>query len=500
VRGAVPIVCISASALAFALAAAVVADAGAPGARSSGVARDAGTGPARDEGAGVARPVFPSRDRLRSARAFLRARRGVESFALIDSRGRAHRWAGGRLYVSASLVKAMLLVAYLRGIDHRLPTPAERAVLGPMITVSSNRRANQVYARVGDASLQRLARRARMRSFSVHGHWANAHVSALDQARFFFRLDRLVPGRSRPYARRLLSSVVRRQRWGFSRFSLPTGFATFMKGGWRATAFGRLVHEAALFERGRTRFSMAVLTDGNPSHAYGTATLRGVARRIFAADAPAAGSAAMRGADAPAAGSAAASAPEAGSRATRRAGLVDAHRFAPGIAVELVYRTDGNLTGHRLQGYCRDWALLHEPAARSLARVQRFLRRRGLGLLVLDAYRPARASRALVRWAERSGRGDLVGTYIARRSRHNTGAAVDLTLVRLSDARRVRMGRYDALGPGAHTLAARGRVLRNRLTLKRAMERFGFTNYWREWWHFEHRVKPDRYLDVTLGC
>ena len=137
---------------------------------------------------------------------------------------------------------------------------------------------------------------------------------------------------------------------------------------------------------------------------------------------------------------------------------------APGIRVDLAYGTAGNLTGRPLPGYCRRWAYLMEPAARDLARVQRGLRRHGHGLLVRDAYRPARASRALVRWARRSGRPELVGTYIARRSRHNLGSAVDLTLVRLRDGRRLRMGTgYDNLGPRAHTLAARGRPLRNRL-------------------------------------
>ena len=43
-------------------------------------------------------------------------------------------------------------------------------------------------------------------------------------------------------------------------------------------------------------------------------------------------------------------------------------------------------------------------------------------------------------------------------------------------------------------------MLRNRLTLEGAMERFGFEGYWREWWHFEHAVRPARYLDLTLGC
>ena len=78
---------------------------------------------------------------------------------------------------------------------------------------------------------------------------------------------------------------------------------------------------------------------------------------------------------------------------------------------------------------------------------------------------------------------------------------MDLTLVRSRDGRRLRMGTgYDHLGPRAHTLAARGRHLRNRLALKAAMERHGFSGYWREWWHFEHRVQAGDHLDLTLGC
>jgi hypothetical protein len=42
------------------------------------------------------------------------------------------------------------------------------------------------------------------------------------------------------------------------------------------------VHEIALFRRGGERFAVTVMTDGNPSHRYGTQTLRGVAARLFA--------------------------------------------------------------------------------------------------------------------------------------------------------------------------------------------------------------------------
>jgi zinc D-Ala-D-Ala dipeptidase len=428
---------------------------------------------------------FPPTGRIRAVRRFLAKRGGINSWSLVDSWGRAHGFAPHRVYVSASLVKAMLLVAYLRGIGNRMPDGAERASLAPMITESSNDAADTVYYRVGDAALYRLAKLARMTSFSVAGYWGNAHFSAEDQARFFNRIDRLVPKRSRGYARGLLSSIVSYQRWGFSSFAGAAGFRTFFKGGWRGTDLGQLVHEAALFERRDTRASMAVLTDGNPSHDYGTETLRGVAQRVFRRRA---------------AHTAATDSGEAGTPATRRAGLIDVHRFARGIKVDLDYLTKDNLVGRRLPGYCENWALLHRRAAFSLGQVQRYLRRNGLGLLIMDAYRPLRATRALVRWARRSDRAELVGTYIASRSRHNTGSAVDLTLVRLRDGKRLRMGGFDSFGPGANTFNASGRILRNRLTLKNAMGRFGFTAYWREWWHFEHYIRPDRYLDLTLGC
>ena len=134
---------------------------------------------------------FPPVRRVRAVQRWLRTRGGTNSWALVDSWGRMHRFAPNRVYVSASLVKAMLLVAYLRGIGNRAPDAGERASLGPMITVSSNDAANTVYYRVGDAALYRLARLVGMRNFSVAGYWANAHFSAEDQARFFSRIDRL---------------------------------------------------------------------------------------------------------------------------------------------------------------------------------------------------------------------------------------------------------------------------------------------------------------------
>ncbi len=444
--------------------------------------------------------AFPSKKSVRAVKTFV-SRRATSSFALIDSRGRLHGHAAHRRYASGSIVKVMLLVAYLRRLEGRMPPPRDQELLHTMIVLSGNKVASIIQGKVGTAALWKVARDARMRDFSVSGSWGSALISAADQARFFRRFDRMIPAGTRDYARELMSSIDRRQRWGFPRPALDLGFEAFFKIGWRATVAGRLVHAVGMFERDGERVSLAVLTDGNASHDFGTDTIRGAAERAFRGVPPGARSPGRQGGAGSRAGGVASRAQDlAGSPAHRRAGLVDVHRYAPGIALDITYAGPDNITGRRLPGYCEEWALMLDPAARDLGRVQRYLRRRNRGLLILDAYRPARATRALVRWAERTGRGHLVGTYIARRSRHNLGSAVDLTLVRLSDGKRLRMGRYDALGPGAHTFDAKGAVLRNRLALKSAMERFGFTNYWREWWHYEHRLTGTTYLDLPLGC
>lgn len=183
----------------------------------------------------------------------------------------------------------------------------------------------------------------------------------------------------------------------------------------------------------------------------------------------------------------------------RRTGFVELDER---IALDLRYATRRNFTGRRLPGYCTARAYLLRRAARALARADRRLGRRGLALLVYDAYRPARATRAMVRWARRSGNEHLLNGWIARRSNHNRGAAVDVTLVRSRDGRRLGMGTaYDSFSPRSRTRAVRGRALHNRMRLVRALEAVGFRNYSGEWWHFDWpagRGQPLR--DIGIGC
>src|SRR5215211_1268644 len=121
----------------------------------------------------VAVPAYPSKRAVRAARRYVRGR-ALSSFALIDSRGRLHGWATHRRYISASVVKAMLLVARLRQLGRHLPSASDRAVLEPMIEVSDNDAADVAYGWVGDAGLLAVGSRARMRDLIVPGgHWGN---------------------------------------------------------------------------------------------------------------------------------------------------------------------------------------------------------------------------------------------------------------------------------------------------------------------------------------
>jgi len=166
--------------------------------------------------------------------------------------------------------------------------------------------------------------------------------------------------------------------------------------------------------------------------------------------------------------------------------LADVRQIDSSIVVDLRYSTFNNFTGAPLPGYVANRAYLRREAAASLARVQRDLRDQGLGIKIFDAYRPVRATLAMVEWTRRVNRPDLLSDgYIASRSRHNLGLAVDLTLIDLATRRELEMGTpFDTFSSAAHTANASGDVAANRQKLKAAMEREGFLNYDQEWWHF----------------
>jgi len=181
--------------------------------------------------------------------------------------------------------------------------------------------------------------------------------------------------------------------------------------------------------------------------------------------------------------------------------LADVRTEDSTIVVEARYATTNNFTGAVLPGYETNKAYLRREAAEALHRVQQRLRSGGMGLKIFDGYRPVRATQAMVEWARRTGQMHLIQDgYIASRSRHNLGLAVDLTLVDFSvGGREVDMGTpFDTFSEQAHWANASGRTMRYRQLLRQVMEAEGFKQYDQEWWHYTYDVPDPVAFDMPV--
>jgi hypothetical protein len=233
------------------------------------------------EGRGTPAPPFPSQAAIVSAERFLDGRAGSTAMAVVDSKGRLTGLRGHAHFQTASVIKVMMLAAYLQRLSagHRALEGHDRALLYPMIHESSNAAASSVLGIVGERSIERVAREAGMRDYAPGvGWWAFSQTSAADQAQLLWRLGELVPHRLYGYARSLMSTIEPQQSWGFPPVARPR-WQVFFKTG--ALPSRGLFHEVARLERGGIAFSVAVLTDHDPSMGYGEQTIEGVAARLL---------------------------------------------------------------------------------------------------------------------------------------------------------------------------------------------------------------------------
>jgi zinc D-Ala-D-Ala dipeptidase len=206
-------------------------------------------------------------------------------------------------------------------------------------------------------------------------------------------------------------------------------------------------------------------------------------------------------------------------------GFVYLRDVDPSIVQDIRYATPDNFTGRPLPGYGSAECVLRREAAEALRRVQAEFMRQNLSLKVYDCYRPIRAVRAMMAWANDGNDDEATRRYypslhkrrlfalgfIATQSRHSTGTAVDLTLVRLPAVPVVRLDptvRYGPctgpatkrapddsidMGTGFDCFDNRSNTANPGITaeqrhwrfvLQTTMRRHGFANYFREWWHY----------------
>jgi zinc D-Ala-D-Ala dipeptidase len=168
--------------------------------------------------------------------------------------------------------------------------------------------------------------------------------------------------------------------------------------------------------------------------------------------------------------------------------LVDLTSVAPGIQVDIRYATADNFT-HQVV-YPKARCLLRRAVANRLARVQRVLQRTGRGLRVWDCYRPFSIQKAFWKLVPDER---YVAKPVERRgvpvqgSKHNRGAAIDLTLVGRDGNALPMPTPYDDFTRAAHraSLGGNAAARRNARRLEQVMTSAGFIPNPTEWWHFD---------------
>ncbi|MBQ49901.1 MAG: D-alanyl-D-alanine dipeptidase [Zetaproteobacteria bacterium] len=218
--------------------------------------------------------------------------------------------------------------------------------------------------------------------------------------------------------------------------------------------------------------------------------------------------------------------------------FVDIKKIAPKVIVEARYHINHNFIGRPIKGYKANKCYLTKQAAHALKKVSRHLESLDYGLKVYDCYRPQMAVDDFVVWAK-----DLNDTkmkkefyvevpknelfsrgYIAEKSGHSRGSTVDLTIVPKGHSQRAKLKNlvdcrekigerypdasidmgtgYDCFSAMSHTMNPKINKMahKNRLLLKEAMERFGFVNYEKEWWHYTLKEEPftDQYFNFEV--
>ncbi len=210
-------------------------------------------------------------------------------------------------------------------------------------------------------------------------------------------------------------------------------------------------------------------------------------------------------------------------------GFVYLRDIAPDIQQDIRYATRYNFTGNPVPGYEAGECILKEDAAKALKKVQTYVLGANFSLKVYDCYRPRQAVRAFGEWARNGEETKYTKLYypfydkrnlfelgfIASRSEHSVGVAVDLTLVPIPSPfvtstsedqykpchrsvherepdNSVDMGTaFDCFHEHSHTWheAITEDQRKNREFLVNAMRLQGFKNYSKEWWHFSYPVE-----------
>ncbi|MGW7681662.1 D-Ala-D-Ala dipeptidase VanX [Kribbella sp. NPDC054772] len=199
------------------------------------------------------------------------------------------------------------------------------------------------------------------------------------------------------------------------------------------------------------------------------------------------------------------------------ADFVFVDEFVSGIRWDAKYAVWDNFTGKPVDGYLANRIVGTKALCVALDAAREQAETLGFGLLLWDGYRPQRAVDRFLRWSRQPEDGrtkrrhypNIERTemfekgYVAAKSGHSRGSAVDLTLYHLATGEIARMGGdHDLMDSISHHNAhgITPTEARNRQHLRTVMESNGFDSYDYEWWHYTLRNEPypDTYFDFPI--
>lgn len=190
----------------------------------------------------------------------------------------------------------------------------------------------------------------------------------------------------------------------------------------------------------------------------------------------------------------------------------------PGIRWDAKYATWDNFIGKPVDGYVVNRIVGTTALCAALKKVREKAASAGFGLLLWDGYRPQSAVDCFLRWSKQPEDGltklkhypnidktEMVKKgYVAAKSGHSRGSAIDLTLYHLATGKLVPMGsNFDLMDSVSHHGAKRITQVeaRNRQYLCSIMEASGFISYDCEWWHYtlKHEPYPNTYFNFPIA-
>ena len=169
----------------------------------------------------------------------------------------------------------------------------------------------------------------------------------------------------------------------------------------------------------------------------------------------------------------------------KESNLVELKSLDLSIEYDIRYASTNNFMSNKFYSLPR--AYLQAPAAEALVRVHQKLKERGYGLLIHDAYRPWYVTKMF--WDATPEDKKIFVADPSDGSRHNRGAAVDLTLFDLKTGKVIEMvAGYDEMTDRSFPFYFGGNTAQrhHRTLLRIAMEEEGFEVYEYEWWHFDY--------------